>query len=149
MKTTPTIEGVRSTGDVERVLRLVALGMSRSILNIGTPLFQETCADEEIGQNRGISLLLKAVRSGFSIHDGQLIPAIEALMRIIIHPLLEPTREIDVTTSVVAAVAQELSQAYGGSETLNWLEAERHVQALFSSQANLVPHAVPVQLNPR
>ena len=58
-------------------------------------------------------------------------------MKIIIHPILEPTREIDVTRRVVAAIAKELSETYGGSEAVNWLEAERHVQSLF-------PNEIPV-----
>lgn len=69
-------------------------------------------------------------------------------MKIIIHPILEPNREIDVTTRWVAAVAQELSQTYGGSEAVNWLEAERHVQALFPPQPNSQPRTKPAQVNP-
>ena len=69
-------------------------------------------------------------------------------MKIVIHPILEPNREIDVTTRVVASVAQELSQAYGGSEAVNWLEAERHVQALFPPQAHSEPRAQPVASQP-
>jgi len=69
-------------------------------------------------------------------------------MKIVIHPILDPTREIDVTTRVVAAVAQELSQAYGGSEAVNWLEAEQHVQSLFPPQADLQSRTKAAQVNP-
>ena len=68
-------------------------------------------------------------------------------MKIIIHPILEPNREIDVTTRLVAAVAQELSQTYGGSEAVNWLEAEQHVQALFPPQADSQPPTKSSQMN--
>lgn len=70
-------------------------------------------------------------------------------MKIVIHPILDPTRDIDVTTRVVAAIAQELSQAYGGSEAVNWLEAEQHVQALFPPQADSQPRTKPAQVNPQ
>ena len=69
-------------------------------------------------------------------------------MKIVIHPILDPTREIDVTTRVVAAVAQELSQTYGGSEAVNWLEAEQHVQSLFPPQADPRSRTKAVQVNP-
>lgn len=51
-------------------------------------------------------------------------------MRIIIRPTLEPQREVDVTTRLTAAIAEELWRLYGGNDKLNWLEAERHLQRI-------------------
>ncbi len=51
-------------------------------------------------------------------------------MRIIIHPLIEPEREIDVTHRLIAAIAEELWRLYGGNDHLNWIEAERHLRRI-------------------
>jgi hypothetical protein len=48
-------------------------------------------------------------------------------MRIIVRPLSDPHREVDVTERLVAAIAEELWRLYGGNDRLNWLEAERHL----------------------
>jgi hypothetical protein len=57
-------------------------------------------------------------------------PAKEAAMKIIVRPVMEPNREIDVTRQIVSAVARELCPCCGGNETVHWLEAELHVQGL-------------------
>lgn len=51
-------------------------------------------------------------------------------MRIIIHPLTEPEREIDVTHRLIAAIAEELWRHGGGNDHLNWIEAERHLRRI-------------------
>jgi hypothetical protein len=51
-------------------------------------------------------------------------------MRIIVRPLSDPQREIDLTDRLVAAIAEELWRLYGGNDRLNWLEAERHLAAI-------------------
>jgi len=48
-------------------------------------------------------------------------------MRIIVRPIVDPQREIDMTNCLVAAIAEELWRLYGGNERLNWIEAERHL----------------------
>ncbi len=45
--------------------------------------------------------------------------------RVVIRPFLGPQEGLDVTETLIAAVAGELSRRYGGNETLNRLEAER------------------------
>lgn len=49
-------------------------------------------------------------------------------MRLVIHPLSDPQREVDVTRRLVAAIAAELWRLYGGNEKLNWIEAEGHLE---------------------
>lgn len=49
-------------------------------------------------------------------------------MRIIVRPIVDPQREIDLTQRLIAAIAEELWRLYGGNEQLNWLEAELHLQ---------------------
>ena len=51
-------------------------------------------------------------------------------MRIVISPVVDPQREIDLTQRLVAAIAEELWRHYGGNEELNWLEAEMHLQGI-------------------
>ncbi|MCI0366330.1 MAG: hypothetical protein L0Y44_03885 [Phycisphaerales bacterium] len=51
-------------------------------------------------------------------------------MRFVIHPAAEPDHEVDVTKRLVGAIARELWLRYGGNETLNWIEAERHLQGI-------------------
>jgi hypothetical protein len=55
-------------------------------------------------------------------------------MKIIIHPLAEPQRELDVTHRLVSAIAEELWRTCGGNTVLNWLEAEQHVEQLMSGR---------------
>ncbi len=51
-------------------------------------------------------------------------------MRILIRPMLDPRREIDLTEVLVSAIAEELWRHYGGNEQLNWIEAEMHLDNL-------------------
>lgn len=51
-------------------------------------------------------------------------------MRIVIRPVAEPQREIDLTHRLVSAVAEELWRLYGGNDHLNWVEAERHLERI-------------------
>ncbi len=55
-------------------------------------------------------------------------------MRLTIRPLAEPRRELDLTHRLVAVIAEELWKRYGGNDTLNWLEAERHLQRLLAGR---------------
>src|SRR5688572_7726674 len=58
----------------------------------------------------------------------------ESAMKLLIRPSLEPEREVDVTQHVIAAVAAELWRLYGGSDLVNWLEAERALEVALQSQ---------------
>ncbi len=51
-------------------------------------------------------------------------------MKIVIRPLSEPGREIDITRALTAVVAKELWSSGGGNEVVNWLEAEVHLARL-------------------
>lgn len=51
-------------------------------------------------------------------------------MKIIVRPILDPQREIDLTHRLVAAIAEELWRLFGGNDALNWIEAERHLQQI-------------------
>lgn len=51
-------------------------------------------------------------------------------MRIVVRPVADPQREIDLTHSLVSAIAEELWRMHGGNQQLNWLEAERHLQRI-------------------
>lgn len=51
-------------------------------------------------------------------------------MKIVVRPIVDPQREIDLTHRLVSAIAEELWSLYGGNEQLNWLEAERHLVRL-------------------
>lgn len=51
-------------------------------------------------------------------------------MKIIVRPIVDAHREIDLTRRLVAAIAEELWRLYGGNEHLNWLEAELHLQSI-------------------
>ena len=51
-------------------------------------------------------------------------------MKIIVRPVVEPQREIDLTHRLVSAIAGELWRLYGGNDQLNWLEAENHLERL-------------------
>jgi hypothetical protein len=62
-------------------------------------------------------------------------------MRIVIHPVLEPRREIDVTRRLVSAIAEEIWRLYGGSSQLNWLEAERHLERIVEEARSLASRA--------
>ena len=53
-------------------------------------------------------------------------------MKLVIRPIQDAQREVDVTHSLVSAIAEELWRRYGGNEQLNWIEAERHLQRIVS-----------------
>lgn len=48
-------------------------------------------------------------------------------MRIVIHPLASPDRELDVTAGLVRAIADVLTEVEGTNRALNELEAERQL----------------------
>ena len=54
-------------------------------------------------------------------------------MRLIIRPLQEPSREIDVTHRLTATIAEELWRRYGGEDQGNWSEAEMHLGRIIES----------------
>ena len=56
-------------------------------------------------------------------------------MRITIHPLSAPEREVDVTEGLVKAIADRLSEVSGGSRVLDELEAECHLRRLVGAAA--------------
>src|SRR5688572_9094653 len=64
-------------------------------------------------------------------------------MKIIVRPILNPNREIDVTHRLVATIAEELWRLFGGNDTLNWIEAEWHLQQTLA-QGLVQPHETPV-----
>lgn len=55
-------------------------------------------------------------------------------MRIIICPVVDRQREIDLTQRLIAAIAEELWRLYGGNEQLNWLEAEMHLKRIVGEE---------------
>ncbi len=55
-------------------------------------------------------------------------------MRLVIRPILDPDREIDLTHRLTAVIAEELWRQFGGNERLNWLEAELHLSAIVSAE---------------
>ncbi len=69
-------------------------------------------------------------------------------MRILVRPLAEPQREIDMTARLVSAIAEELWRRYGGNAALNWLEAERHLELIVgdaeASTKTVVPEPMTV-----
>ena len=54
-------------------------------------------------------------------------------MRLVIRPVQDPQREIDLAHRLTAAIAEELWSRYGGNEQLNWVEAELHLRGLVES----------------
>ncbi len=55
-------------------------------------------------------------------------------MRIIVRPVVDPQREIDLTRCLLSAIAEELWQLYGGNAQLNWLEAELHLERIVGEE---------------
>ena len=51
-------------------------------------------------------------------------------MKIVVRPMADPTREIDVTGAMVEAIARELARHCGGNEQVNLMEAERHLSSI-------------------
>ncbi len=70
------------------------------------------------------------------------------LMRVTIRPSAHPDQEIDITNALVGAVAAEIWKHCGGNDVLNWMEAERFVQALAAREPQPEPksrqHVRPV-----
>ena len=56
-------------------------------------------------------------------------------MRIVIQPLSAPDHEVDVTASLVRAIAQCLSEQLGGNHVLNELEAEAHLRHMLGDRS--------------
>lgn len=69
-------------------------------------------------------------------------------MKIIVRPILDPQREIDLTHRLVAAIAEELWRLFGGNETLNWIEAEWHLQRIVAQARVDASETVVVQVAP-
>jgi hypothetical protein len=69
-------------------------------------------------------------------------------MRVIIRPLAEPEREIDMTHRLVAAIAEELWRLYAGNAKLNWLEAERHLARIIGHARDEAPWTVVLPFAP-
>lgn len=59
-------------------------------------------------------------------------------MKVVIRPVLDPEREIDVTRALTRAIAEELWRQFGGNDRLNWLEAELHLSAIVSAEGERV-----------
>jgi hypothetical protein len=57
--------------------------------------------------------------------------------RWIISSALAPHATIDVTKAAVAAIANELHEAFGGNDLLNWIEAEDHLRRLLSPEEHV------------
>lgn len=53
-------------------------------------------------------------------------------MKVVVRPVLDPKREVDLTHRLVSAIAEELWLLYGGNDKVNWLEAERHLMRIIS-----------------
>jgi len=60
-------------------------------------------------------------------------------MRIVIRPVMEPQRELDVTHRLIGVIAEELRKTYGGNEQLNWLEAEQHLREIVHEPSETIP----------
>lgn len=51
-----------------------------------------------------------------------------SVLRIVVRPYAGPRGGVDVTDTVVGAIAERLWNMFGGNDVLNWLEAERLLQ---------------------
>lgn len=51
-------------------------------------------------------------------------------MKLVIRPIQDQQRVLDVTHRLVSAIADELWKLYGGNDQLNWIEAELHLQRI-------------------
>jgi hypothetical protein len=69
-------------------------------------------------------------------------------MKIVIRPIVDPQREIDLTNRLVSAIAEELWRLYGGNDHLNWLEAERHLERIVGEAQHEAAEAVFVSVAP-
>lgn len=64
-------------------------------------------------------------------------------MRVTITPSFAPDQTIDVTRTLIAAVAYELWKQGGKDQVQNWLEAERFVASLATDQPAPTAAALP------
>lgn len=55
--------------------------------------------------------------------------------RFVVRPLVDPETTLDLTDAVVAAIARELGDAFGGNAVLNRLEADAHLASLLGAAA--------------
>jgi len=84
-------------------------------------------------QIQDISGLSKGPRIATLVKPGHDPTEEEHAMRFVIRPVQDPQREIDLTRSLTAAIAEQLWLRYRGNERLNWLEAELHLQRFVES----------------
>lgn len=68
-------------------------------------------------------------------------------MPLAIRPSFAPDREIDLTHTLTRAIAEELWRAGGGNDVLNWMEAERFVQAMGLEGPEAKPRRTPRALS--
>lgn len=59
-----------------------------------------------------------------------------ARMQLSVHPLLDPTRSIDLHEALVRAIERELERCFSGNSVLNRLEAEAQLAALLRAHRN-------------
>lgn len=65
--------------------------------------------------------------------DGRGQPAFRnTVHRLMVRPIADPGKTIDVSEALTKAVAHRLWEHHGGNDALNWLEAERLVQELLA-----------------
>jgi hypothetical protein len=69
-------------------------------------------------------------------------------MKIIVRPILDPHREIDLTHRLVSAIAEELWRLFGGNDTLNWIEAEWHLQRIIAQARSDAHETTVVRIAP-
>jgi hypothetical protein len=49
----------------------------------------------------------------------------------VVHPICGPPDGLDVTESLIGAIAHELWKLHGGNDVLNWIEAESMLHDAF------------------
>jgi hypothetical protein len=59
-------------------------------------------------------------------------PSVGPAARLVIRPLIDRRRRVDVTDVVISAIAAHLGRLFGGNDVLNMLEAERALQEALS-----------------
>ena len=69
-------------------------------------------------------------------------------MKIIVRPILDPNREIDLTHRLVSAIAEELWRLFGGNDTLNWIEAEWHLQRIIAQARSEARETTVLRVKP-
>lgn len=66
----------------------------------------------------------QAARTGVAAPDSNSAPPSAGQRRVVVHPTCGPPDGIDVTESLIEAIAHELWKLHGGNDVLNWIEAE-------------------------